>query len=94
MKKADNEVLGNRSFGWIFLDFWGQRYQENIWDEEDFWDEKRNVDKFHKSCLERMAMKRMHWSKGIDYLVPRIAGIFIWVATVSNFLEQDAEGRL
>ena len=36
MKKADNEVLGNRLFGWIFLDFLGQRYQENIWDEEDF----------------------------------------------------------
>jgi len=48
---------------------------------------------FLKSRLESMGLKVALIEKALESLVPRAAGIFIWVTTVANFLEPDPEGR-
>ena len=46
-----------------------------------------------KSRLESMGMKGTLIEKALDYLVPRAAGIFIWITSAANFLEWDPEVR-
>ena len=41
-----------------------------------------------------MGMKRTLIGKALNYLVPGVAGIFVWATTVANFLERDPKGQL
>jgi len=48
---------------------------------------------FLEPRLESMGLGVVLIEKALESLVPRAAGIFIWVTTVANFLELDPEGR-
>ena len=53
----------------------------------------KDIRTFLESRLDDMEVEPVWIEKALDFLVPGAAGIFIWATTMTNFLEQDPEGR-
>jgi len=53
----------------------------------------RDIRTFLESRLNDMEMEPTLITNALDFLVPSAAGIFIWVTTIANFLEDDPKVR-